>query len=188
MTEQFFLQTVYSYLGGKKGDTLSEPVLLAKGEDAIKILVKELVYSGNPMAERFLVERTSASTPAVTLVTSPTKNGFMYASLSSISHVRTPNNRLKTVSHISASNVYTLMEPVNSWYALEKMPARHCRSYYRWHGNTLYVKFASGADYTNGLWVEHYEYVGITSFPADLIDLLMAKLLPMIMPQNEGQK
>ncbi len=190
MTATQLLQSVYSYFGGRKPQNLVEPVVLAKAVDAIKMLTKELVYTGSPMAELLLKERTSASSPAVTLVTSPTKNGFRYADLSAIDHVRLPNNRLKTISHLNATNVRTLMEPVNSWYALEAMPDRHCKSYYKWHGNTLYVNFpTTGADFTNGLVIEHYEYLSITDFPYELIDLLLAKLVPMLMgPQATNEK
>lgn len=191
MTEAQLLQSVYNHLGSRDESTWPAPFVLAKAKDAIKLLVKELVYSSNPLSRVFVAKRTFAA-PSVG------DFGFYVISLNSSSLALDAgesdfigyvinNRKFVTVSFIDGSANKTTMEPAFSWLALDTMPVRHCKSYYKVEGNTLYMKFHTGAVFSGGIQIENYEYPTITNYPFELIDLLLGKLVPMLVQQSGGQ-
>lgn len=176
MTKDQLTQSVYLRLGGKY-DFAPEPFILAKADEAIKRVVKQMVYGNNPMSSLFI----DSATP--TIVSSPsTKMGFKYAELSD-SIIRT-SPKLHLATYVSSSTKY-IMEPVNSWKALDTLPAQHDKAYYKIHENTLYFKLPSGT--ADSLYIEHYQYPSLTNYPFELVDVLLDVLVPMLGPAPTEQ-
>jgi hypothetical protein len=241
MTNQELLQAVYARLGGKP-DMAPEPLILAKVQDAIKSLSKELVYSGNPM-----------STLLVKTVEKPLEvdaegSGFFVADLSDFEVIKT-GDKLKSVfmkvvgdlnldlgtftvsnqllidlggfvnpawqtidfgtfNNPSVLRNRKIIQPTNSWDALETLPWAHNKSYYKYHNNKLYIslgiydkvrKYYAEEESVGGesvIEIEHFCYLPLSEFPYELVDVLLNALVPMLMPQapqqepkkNEGKK
>jgi hypothetical protein len=184
MKKQELLQAVYARIGGKP-DFAPEPLILAKVQEAIKAVTKELVYSGNPMAS-LLIDSTGAVDP---LEFDDDLELYSY-------NVIQPNgpdflkltNKFLLVTWLGRyDEKQETIENCNSWDALETLPKLHNKPYYKWHNNKLYVAFPEPPvdeeeDNTPALQVEHYAYLPLSEFPYELIDLLLNVLIPMILP------
>jgi hypothetical protein len=265
MTNQELLQAVYARLGGKP-DFAPEPLIIAKAQEAVKSVAKELVYSGHPMSSHFITS-TEYEIPAYTeLNTADEGSGFFIVDLENDEPIgplgegeepvpkekrviKTTVDKLKTVymkltgefvldmgtftisndllvdlggfvnpawttidfgtfNSLSITKNRKIIEPCNSWSGLETLPFIHNKSYYKYHGNKLYIslsvydkvrKYYADEPEVGGtsvIEVEHYHYLPLSEFPYQLIDVLLTALLPMLMPQapqpepkkNEGKK
>lgn len=188
MTKQQLLQAVYARLGGKP-DFAPEPLIIAKAREAIKMVTKEIVYSGNPLSH-LLIGRSEELD-----LSSGDELEFFEEDLNSI------DLDLVKISPKFNSVIWTgrwdgneeTMESCNSWDALETLPKLHNKPYYKWHNNKIYVSLPdvplSGEDEINegevnvcSLIIEHYAYLPLEDFPYELIDVLLNALIPMIVP------
>lgn len=253
MKQQELLQAVYARLGGKP-DSAPEPLILAKAQEAIKSVTKELVYSGNPMATE-LITTSRYEMPTFDEINYEDEgSGFFVIDLKNpveedagLSVVKT-SDKLKSVymklvgelnldmgtyevpnqiqvdlggfinpawinldfgtfDNASILKNRKILEPCNSWDGLESLPFAHNKSYYKYHGNKLYIGLGMydkirkyEADKSEGgsseIEVEHFHYLPLSKFPYELIDILLAALIPMLMPmapqpepsRNEGKK
>lgn len=182
MTNQELLQAVYARLGGKP-DSAPEPLILAKVQEAIKSVTKELVYSGNPMSHLLIKSVTHSSVT--------TKEGdLFYKDLTGILKTGT---KFLTVTRSDNKKI----EPTNSWDALSELPKKHNHPYYKWHNNRVYISVPDAVAPANVTFtIEHYHYLTLSEFPYDLVDILLSALIPMLVPQapqpepkkNEGKK
>ena len=191
MTKQELLQAVYARIGGKP-DFAPEPLILAKVQEAIKSVTKELVYSGNPMSS-LLIDTESLSLSNEGL-TPDTKLNFWAAETPEFSTKFLkilPKFSLVTWYPEEVGSLPETVEPANSWDALETLPDLHRKPYYKWHNNTLYVNVptpipAEGEEPEEetvlDVDVEHYAYLPLSEFPYELVDLLLNVLVPMILP------
>lgn len=243
MTQQELLQAVYARLGGKP-DSAPEPLILAKVQEAIKSVTKELVYSGHPMATE-LIKTSEYEMPTFDQINYEDEgSGFFVIDLQNSAVVKT-SDKLKSVymklvgdlnldmgtyeisnqllvdlggfqnpawttidfgtfNNPSVLRNRKVIEPCNSWSGLESLPFIHNKSYYKYHNNKLYLSLSIydkirkyEADNSEGgsskIEVEHFHYLTLAEFPYELVDVLLAALIPMLMPQapqqqNEGKK
>ena len=196
MTNQQLAQSVWSRLGGKV-DWAPVPLILAKASEAIKMVTKQLVFNNNPLAELLIKPQTLAYTAAVgeTIAVPLTIDGNKYFTLSD-SIVRS-QNRLHAVYYIYGSDKIR-MEPTNSWTSLTKLPNAHNKPYYKLEGKKIYTKIPTFNTGTNpvvvntdentnyGLYIEHYQYLPVSEFPFELIDVLLDALIPMLATSQPG--
>lgn len=183
MKKYELLQSVYARLNGKP-EGMPEPMILAKADSAIKAVVKQLVYSNSPVADLFI--KATTLTPS-----GQTKNGLPFVDLPD--SILQQGKRLHLVSYKigGMSPAMVPMEPVNSWGALETLPALHKKPYYRLHENTIYYKLPPDV-FISSIYVESHKYPGLENFPFELVDILLEVLMPMLglepPQQNEKQK
>lgn len=190
MTNQQLLQAVYARLGGKP-DSAPEPLILAKTQEAIKSVIKEVVYSGNPMSVEFVKEFTVSN-----LSTKDDSTKFFVLELSNSTYplVKMGNKLLSVTRTGTAAG--DKMDNTNSWDALETLPSVHNHPYYKWSNNKLYIRVPEATQPANiSFKIEHYSYLTLAEFPYELVDILLTALIPMLMPQapqpepkNEGKK
>lgn len=183
MTKQEFLQVLYAQMGGKPA--LPEPFLVGMADIALKILTKEIIYSGSPLVTSWLAPDSTEETGTLSIGEDP-KLGFTYVDVPS-SFIKT-GDRLHLVTYIKDGDKFTV-EPAKSWIALETMPAKHGKAYYKLHDNTLYFKFQLDAEeeeiIPDDIYVEHYKYPSLENFPYELVDLLAGKVISMLAPKQE---
>jgi hypothetical protein len=150
---------------------------MAKAVDAIKTVTKQLVLSNNPLA-RLLIKDTTASSPT-------TIDGNKSFTLSD-TLVRS-GERLHDVYYVISGTKYR-MEPTNSWTALDNLPAKHNKGYYKIKEKKIFTKIPTNDSSTSySLYIEHYQYLSISDFPFELIDVLLEALIPMLMPPQQQQ-
>ena len=167
MTNQQLTQSVWSRLGGKL-DLAPAPLILAKANEAIKIVSKQMVLGGNPLSYNLI--KSSNLT-----IAGSDKMGFKNAALPA-SIIRSID-RLHAVTCVYNGTTY-IMEPVRSWTALKELPDKHNKPYYKLHENTLYFRLPSN-NTPSSITTEHYQYLSISEFPFELIDVLLDVLIPM---------
>lgn len=165
MTHQELLQAVYTRLGGKP-DSAPEPLILAKAQDAIKSVTKELVYSGNPMAS-LLIKRTIQN---------------LYGSHSNTFNSSGVNVTTNEITVASPNNFVPGMMVVFTAHGNRVLPTpiSHTKTYFIKSVDALKIKVsetATGAevDLTNagsgtGLTVRTMSDLGFQCIDLDLID------------------
>lgn len=176
MTNQQLVQSVWSRIGGKV-DWAPAPVIMAKAVDAIKTVTKQMVLTDNPLA-KLLIKSTTISSPT-------TVDGNKSFALSD-TLVRS-GQRLHSVYYDVSGTKYR-MEPANSWTALDNLPAKHNKAYYKIKDKNIFTKIPTNDSSTSySLYIEHYQYLSIADFPFELIDVLLETLIPMLMPLQQQQ-
>lgn len=162
---------------------MPEPALLGLADVALKIVTKEIVYSNAFPINSWILTDTPT-------LESGTKMGFKYANVPS-DYIKT-GDRLHLVCYVLTGTKYQI-EPVKSWNALETLPDKHNKSYYRLHDNTLYFKFPTGTT-PDSLYVEHYQYPSLSEFPYEMVDALVGKVMSLLSgpaqapPQPDAQQ
>lgn len=180
MTNQQLLQAVYARLGGKP-DSAPEPLILAKTQEAIKAVTKELVYSGHPLAVELVKQFTVSSHS-----TKDDSGKFFLLELSNSTYplVKTGSKLLSLTR--TAVDAGDKMDNTNSWDALETLPSIHNHPYYKWSNNKLYIRVPDSPQPANvSFKIEHYAYLPLSEFPYELVDILLTALIPMMVPQEE---
>jgi hypothetical protein len=135
---------------------------------------------GSPLR---LTGGSTTSTNQYIVIFAENELNFLSRNLTGIPYLKLAD-RFRLVEHITPGDIHTI-EPVNSWDALETLTDLHQKDYYRYHNNTLYLNCRSGIDASTTVAVEHYEYLPLTEFPYELVDLLVTAMMASIMPKQE---